>query len=572
MSIFARPLAEELASLSDTQLAALLQRRRVASDAPWNDFFDAAEHLLDPASVEDALGRLPLPLALAVWHPESIDTDVERSLQLHALASPHSRVWPSVRDAARVLPDPRHVAVTPDPLALMAHDEADPADTARAAERASATVAAIAELVLFVSTTPLVLRANGILRTAERRRIEESNVLLGAITTDDALALARAARLVVVSDKQWQATPAGLEWVGFSRAQRWSTMVEAFRAALPHDVRTPTGGWIPLEHWHQWYPWNTAWPHEYEALLRQAWLLGLLTDSGLPPWTQAIAEGHAASTEQLSPLLPAEVDRLFLQNDLTAIAPGPLAPALDVRLRRMAHREAASHASSYRFTADSMAQAFAEGETEADIIAFLHSISLTGVPQPLEYLVTQQAHRHGLVRVRTDRTTGTTHIESPDAAMLATIAVDHSLRPLALVREGTSLTTRVGTETVLWALVDARYPASAIDAAGHDIRFSRTITAADVPAQHPEYSSLIARLRERVGPDADAAWLERELEAAVRGHQQVELEIAMPDGSLRTLTVEAAGVGGGRFRGRDRAADVERSLPLRSIRTARIIS
>ena len=39
----------------------------------------------------------------------------------------------------------------------------------------------------------------------------------------------------------------------------------------------------------------------------------------------------------------------------------------------------------------------------------------------------------------------------------------------------------------------------------------------------------------------------------------------MPDGSDRELTLEASGLGGGRLRGLDRAADVERTLPLRSI-------
>ena len=49
------------------------------------------------------------------------------------------------------------------------------------------------------------------------------------------------------------------------------------------------------------------------------------------------------------------------------------------------------------------------------------------------------------------------------------------------------------------------------------------------------------------------------------------VEVAMPDGSLRELALEAAGLGGGRLRGRDRAADVERTLPVRSIVSVRVV-
>lgn len=41
--------------------------------------------------------------------------------------------------------------------------------------------------------------------------------------------------------------------------------------------------------------------------------------------------------------------------------------------------------------------------------------------------------------------------------------------------------------------------------------------------------------------------------------------VRMPDGSERSFTLEAAGLGGGRLRGRDRAADIERTLPVSSI-------
>ncbi len=43
------------------------------------------------------------------------------------------------------------------------------------------------------------------------------------------------------------------------------------------------------------------------------------------------------------------------------------------------------------------------------------------------------------------------------------------------------------------------------------------------------------------------------------------MTVRLPDGSARVFRLEATGLGGGRLRGRDRAADVERTLPLSHI-------
>ncbi|MBS1906981.1 MAG: hypothetical protein JST33_10540, partial [Actinobacteria bacterium] len=58
MSTHARLLAEALSARTDEELATLFGRREVRADAHWHDFFDAAEALLDPASVARVLPRL----------------------------------------------------------------------------------------------------------------------------------------------------------------------------------------------------------------------------------------------------------------------------------------------------------------------------------------------------------------------------------------------------------------------------------------------------------------------------------------------------------------------------------
>jgi len=61
-----RALALALAERDDADLADLLAARAVSASAAWRDFFDAAEALLDPASIARGLAVLPLDDAVAL--------------------------------------------------------------------------------------------------------------------------------------------------------------------------------------------------------------------------------------------------------------------------------------------------------------------------------------------------------------------------------------------------------------------------------------------------------------------------------------------------------------------------
>ncbi|MFD5213048.1 helicase-associated domain-containing protein [Microbacterium sp. NPDC058345] len=561
MSTHARPLATRLAELSDAQLERLLRLRGVRPDASWEDFFDAAEALLDSASVERALALLTPAEARALLGAARGERPAhDEILTILALVDGDGRVPAPVAAVVST----RTPIVEPD---QSAPQPASAASAARAAERAFTTVGFLADLLLAARVRPLALVATGALSAGERKRLAESGADAGA--ADDLRAAAESAGLVRAVERELLATDAAESWLASSFAPRWERLTEAFRAGLPRGVRSGTG-WIPMSAWPAAHPWDPAWPAHAEGLLRLARLLGLATEEGdEPDWAASMRRGGPADTSALDALLPTEVDRLFLQNDLTAIAPGPLQPALDNRLRAMTAHESAAQASSYRFTADSVALALVEGETADSILTFLREVSLTGVPQPLEYLITQTAARHGLVRVSRDDGGGTV-VSSTDAHLLEAIAVDRGLRPLGLVRESGRLVSRVNAETVSWALADAKYPATLIGHDGRPAATSRRRITAAAPEPEESYAALIGRLRSRQGPDADAAWLDRELDAAVRSRALVTVEVAMPDGSSRELVLEATGLGGGRLRGRDRAADVERTLPVRSIRSVRV--
>lgn len=311
---------------------------------------------------------------------------------------------------------------------------------------------------------------------------------------------------------------------------------------------------------------------------------------------------QAADLAELEAALPAEVDKVYLQHDLTIIAPGPLAPPVDARIRSIADIENRGVASSYRVSRASIDRALASGETEASLREFLAGISLTGVPQALDYLLTEGGHRHGLVRVgparsgspmsaRTDTNapesataTGSgsgagTRIRSADATLLAALAVDQSLGALGLRRdESGGLTSRIDAVPAYWLLLDAGYPVLAVDAAGEPrmLRRARILDLREPPLPPPDdppitpaVVELVTRLRQASieAGDDDAAWVGRELGKAVRARTPVVIEVRLADGSSTRLEVTPLSVANGRLRCVDVRAGVERTVPVANIRS-----
>lgn len=607
MSTHARLLAEALSARTDEELTALFGRRDVRPDAGWHDFFDAAEALLDPSSIAKALPGLTraeatviVSVATGADPGAGAAAEVQRLQALALLPAAGDSVPPSITAAIAGREILQPAPFPPDAESRGAGPVAGKAAEARAAERAFTTVATLADALLLAEETPLSLLAGGTVGQSEKRRLAERGLPEDTALLDDLLALGVAAGLLRPVGRLLQLADDGARWLRLPGAQRWARLVIGFRDSLPTALRSGDGGWIPMPSWPDEHPWDPAWPEHSAALIRQARLLGLVTEEpdrtvgahdapmsesvATPtaftetPWARSPRGGADPDPSALAAYVPVEVDRIFLQNDLTAIAPGPLLPALDLRLRGMAVRESASHASSYRFTADSLTAALSAGETEPGVLGFLEEISLTGVPQPLRYLLAQSASRHGQVRVSADPVSGRTQVRSVDEHLLQAIGVDQALRPLGLVPETTGqgeaiLTTRVNRDTVFWSLTDEHYPAALVDAAGAVERPVRH-TAASQPVRRADserYAALIARMRDARDENADAAWLERELEHAAKQRATLAVEVAMPDGTTRELVLEVTGFGGGRLRGRDRASDVERTLPIRSILSTRAI-
>ncbi len=564
-----RALATWLAERDDVELARTFAWRGVSASVGWHDFFDAAEGLLDAASVDRAVSRLPRRDLRALADETA---DPSGRLADLALLDRQGRPFATVAARLRALTADRPEALVPDAQGDPPR-ESDARAAAAAAERAFTTAGALADVLLACLHAPLSRTGTGTISAADRKRLTESGAVTSAEELEDLVETAASAGLARALDREWVVTAAGEHWLASPTPERWTAIAEGFRSALPAGLRTQAGGFASPGLWPAAYPLDAEWPARAARLRRIAQRWGLIGDDGAEPeWTARLRAGAPADPTPLTAHLPAEIDRVYLQADLTAIAPGPLAPHLDLRLRGIAARESRAQASTYRFTADSLGAGMTEGETARSIREFLAALSLTGIPQPLEYLIESTATRHGLVRVSSDAATGRTRVESPEPGLLETIAVDQALRPLGLVPDDGALASRVTRDAVYWSLADARYPVVAIGATGAPEPLHRRAAAAaglDEPEALQTYARLIALLRGGHRSDGEAAWLVRELEQAVRARTEVVVVVRMPDGSERELTLEATGLGGGRLRGRDRAADIERTLPVTSIVSVR---
>jgi hypothetical protein len=595
-------LADRLRSLEDAELAALLTAREPRSGV--SDFFDLADALLEPDSVQTALGRLDRPalaalVVLADRGPSTIaevsealaslgssfEVDVSAALSLALVLDRDGRVEvpPAVADQLRAgLPPLKDLVTRSAPVPLAPVSPADPRFADRvAAERAFDTTTAVASLVTEVSGQPARELARGGLALPEGKRLATAmRIDLDALPA--LVEVATRAELVESGGGNLSATSEAADWLAGSTAHRWSRLVGAWLDALPSDVRSilnerSSGVWDDrLGAYIDWlFPAGGDRMREQMLVFtRDAETLGITADAvPTTPGTVLLNKGADAAAAAMHALLPAEVDKVYLQHDLSIVAPGPLSPQLEARLHRVADLEVRGLASTYRVSTASLYRALASGETATTIREFLAGISLTGLPQPLAYLLSEAAARYGLVRVAADGDGAV--VRSSDDSLLRTMLVDHSLRPLGLTRpnlRGASadglLLSRFDRDVVYWSLVAARYPAVAENAAGEPVTLDRPRTEPPPrPAARNRIATLIEKLRlgEPAGDSTDEAWMARQLDVAIRSKLALTVTVRMPDGSEHDYQLEPASVASGRLRARDRRADIERTLPLANI-------
>ncbi|WP_229071879.1 helicase-associated domain-containing protein [Actinoplanes sp. DH11] len=175
------------------------------------------------------------------------------------------------------------------------------------------------------------------------------------------------------------------------------------------------------------------------------------------------AEAPADAVRALDELLPAPVDHVLVQADLTVVVPGPPEPELAAELDAVAEPESAGGASVFRVTPASVRRALDIGYRADDLHTLFRRRSRTPVPQTLTYLIDDTARKHGGLRSGS----AGSYLRSDDEALLAEVLGDKRLVPVDLRRIApTVLVSPRPVARLLGALREAGYAPVAEDAGG----------------------------------------------------------------------------------------------------------
>lgn len=189
------------------------------------------------------------------------------------------------------------------------------------------------------------------------------------------------------------------------------------------------------------------------AALREAEWLGVVAGGALTTLGRALLDsggalmtlgptpldsGGALTTLGRAPLGSGGVDALFpapvttvtLQNDLTAVVTGVPSPELAAFLDLAADLESRDRASVWRFSEASVRRALDQGTDAETLLSGLDRFSAKAIPQPLSYLVTDTARRHGTVKVAAAPSV----VIADDPAVITELCAAKALRKLGLRR------------------------------------------------------------------------------------------------------------------------------------------
>lgn len=243
------------------------------------------------------------------------------------------------------------------------------------------------------------------------------------------------------------------------------------------------------------------------AAIREAELMGVIagdqiTECGQHLVSVACADDADNLVEELArlaaPLLPEQPCTVILQSDLTAVVSGQPTVAVSRVLTAAAVSEARATAGVWRFTPASVRGALDAGWTAQALLAELAAITDHALPQPLEYLITDMARRHGTVRVR-----GMRSCVLADETTIVELLHTRALGTLHLAQLApTVLSSPFELDRVLSALRAAGLSPVAEDALGVVIVEERTEHQAPQTPPTPSQTRLTAaELAERLAAD-----------------------------------------------------------------------
>ncbi len=317
-------------------------------------------------------------------------------------------------------------------------------------------------------------------------------------------------------------------------------------------------------------------------VLAEATVLGVVALDALSTPGRVLLTRPDELVAALRATLPAPVDHVLLQADLTAVAPGPLEPELAREMDLIAEIESAGGATVYRFSEATVRRALDAGRTASDLHELLAKRSATPVPQGLTYLVDDVARRHGRLR----GAAAAAFLRSDDEVLIAEVLAHPRTAGLELRRIApTVVVTSLPLAELLHGLRAAGFSPAAEDTGGAVLDLSdrgrrtaprrRAVERVGTPpAPDPaQVASLVSRMRagdalagmrRAAGSSSNGSTLDL-LRAAAATHRSVWIGFVDGHGVAGEQILEPVSIGGGMVEGRDSVDGSLHRVPLHRI-------
>ncbi|MFJ8964291.1 helicase-associated domain-containing protein [Lentzea sp. NPDC102401] len=319
--------------------------------------------------------------------------------------------------------------------------------------------------------------------------------------------------------------------------------------------------------------------------------LGAITSAG----RVLLEEGPGHAAKALGDALPAPLDHVLVQADLTVVAPGRLEPELADELALVANVESAGSATVYRISEATVRRALDSGRTADELHELFKTRSRTPVPQSLSYLIDDAARRHGRLRggaagsfLRCDDSVLISEVLAhPEAGRLELrrIAPTVLVSPLPLADvldglrsagfapaaegpDGQVLDLRPGGRRTTPRQRTARKPLSpAVPADERLGELVRLVRAGDRAAATPRGERVAVPGHLGAGPSATLSLLQQ----AARARRRVLVGFVDSHGTAAQRVIEPHVVGGGVLEGYDHSYGEVLRFPLHRVTSAALV-
>lgn len=563
-------LALALRSADDAALSILVHERSL-SLSDFKDFFDLAQAVLTPKSqalIVSSMSNSEIGSLRSLLAEEKISKE-----QVSFLAS-DLLVWsaqePVVYDwlAERLKENPRTAS-----LRIVGEPQIAPDQEAIDRDcgiHAFEAMQSVTELIFSLDQHYVREVSKGSMGLPDVKRLSshlgKSKDYVKAIVE-----LAKVSGVIAISEKRFHPTNLADSWISSDPKNRWQVLVNAWLAILgasgakelamqlsqnPSKQLTElVGSSFPLV--------NASAQSRISRVAELADAIGLAVNGFASSWLGLVLGGKvAAAAKALDQRLPAQQDRIIVQADLSIIAPGPLASAIEIELRKFTDTENIGLATGYRISPMSISCGLEEGMTEKQIRSLLAKLSGTSIPQPVDYLISETASRFGRLKI-TSHESGS-KLSSTDDLLATQILMDSKLKGFGLRKSDGAIVSSLEPESLYHGLRENGYLAIRIDDNDKVIAPSALHKNNSHAAMFEEQ---LARLRKQdleIADQAPESDVDRKIQLALASKSILLVEINA-NGKVMNFVLEPIGLANGRLRARDRKADIERTLPVSAI-------